>query len=407
MKYTILNFLSQIAEEREISEEVVKNLLKESVTIAAKKRFGERVEIETDIDERNGSISTWLVKTIVKNVKDSDTEIALRNARNFKADVKIGERLRIEVPFKHFGRNATLVAKQILFQKVREAEKKVIYENFQQRVGEVITGSVRRIDKKGLTVSIDKAEGILPKKEQIPGERYRQGNTIRVYIASVEPRGIILSRTHPAFLKKLFESEVPEITEGLIEIKQVARIPGIRAKVAVISKDPKIDPIGACVGVKGSRVQSVVKELYGEKIDVVQWNPEPMVFISRALSSVSILKEDINMETRVANIVVSDDELPVAIGKNGQNVYLASKLTGFKINAVPESAYISAGVENLKGLTENLKKKLINTGFKSSYDIIFRGISPLLKVSGVGKKTGEKIFELAYNFLEANKRKPK
>lgn len=394
--YNISHFLNQLAEDREIDLSKVEELFKETIKTIAKKTFGRDTEVNVTIDQSDGSISVFIIKQVVKKVEYPPKEITVTEAQEYDRTAKIGDELVIPIEFDSFGRNAILLTKQLLFQKLREAERDAIYSSFEKRVGEIVTGSIRRIEAKRILVTLEKAEGVLPKKEQIPGEYFRQGSVIKAYILSVDLKeGILLSRTHPGFLQGLFESEVPEIKEGIIEIKSIVRIPGIRAKVAVVSNDPRIDPVGACVGVKGSRVQVVVKELAGEKIDVIQWSQDPLVYISRALSGVKILKENRDDSTKRVHIVVSDDELPIAIGKNGQNAYLSSKLTGYNIDIISESMFNQSLLENLEGLSPKLVTKLLDNGFVSAFDIVFYGIPKLISIKGVGNSSAKKLVESA------------
>ncbi len=394
--YNISHFLNQLAEDRKIDLSKVQELFEETIKTIARKTFGRDTDVNVDINESDGSISVIILKEVVKRVELPSKEIALKDAVKYDESVKIGDTLSIPIEFETFGRNAILLTKQLLFQKLREVERDAIYSSFEQRVGEIVTGSIRRIEGKRILISLDKTEGVLQKKEQIQGEYFRQGSIIKTYILSVDLKdGIQLSRTHPDFLRGLFESEVPEIKEGIVEIKDIVRIPGIRAKVAVISNDPRIDPVGACVGVKGSRVQVVVKELAGEKIDVIQWSQDSLVYVSRSLSGVKILKEDRDEDSKRIQIVVGDDELPIAIGKNGQNAFLSSKLTGYRIDIISESMYNKTSIANIKGLASGLKTKLLDSGFISAYDVVFNGLPKLLKIKGIGKNLANKAYEIS------------
>ncbi len=402
--FNISHFLNQLAEDREIDLPKVEELFKETIKTIARKTFGRETEVEVNIDQSNGSISLFVIKDVVKNPELPSKEISLNEALEFDESAKVGDKISIPVEFETFGRNAILLTKQLLFQKLREAERDAIYSSFEKRIGEIITGSIRRIESKRLLVTIEKAEGVLPKREQIPGEYFRQGSVVKAYIMSVDPKeGILLSRTHPNFLRGLFESEVPEIKEGIIEIKNIVRMPGIRAKVAVVSNDPRIDPVGACVGVKGSRVQVVVKELAGEKIDVIQWSQDSLVYISRALSGVKILKEGRDETSKRLQILVSDDELPIAIGKNGQNAYLTSKLTGYKIDIISETTYNKASLVELEEMPSGLRTKLLDNGFISAYDIAFCGITRLLSIKGIGESLAKKACEISSEVVKKTK----
>ncbi|MCK4330208.1 transcription termination factor NusA [candidate division WOR-3 bacterium] len=394
--YNVSHFLNQLAEDRKINLSKVQELFEDTIKTIARKTFGRDTDVNVDINESDGSISVIILKGVVKRVELPSKEIALKDAVKYDESVKIGDTLSIPIEFETFGRNAILLTKQLLFQKLREVERDAIYSSFEQRVGEIVTGSIRRIEGKRILISLDKTEGVLQKKEQIQGEYFRQGSVIKTYILSVDLKdGIQLSRTHPDFLRGLFESEVPEIKEGIVEIKDIVRIPGIRAKVAVISNDPRIDPVGACVGVKGSRVQVVVKELAGEKIDVIQWSQDSLVYVSRSLSGVKILKEDRDEDSKRIQIIVGDDELPIAIGKNGQNAFLSSKLTGYRIDIISESMYNKSSIANIKGLASGLKTKLLDSGFISAYDVVFNGLPKLLKIKGIGKNLANKAYKIS------------
>ena len=394
--YNISHFLNQLAEDRNIDLSKVQELFEDTIKTIARKTFGRDTDVNVNINESDGSISVIILKEVVKRVELQSKEIALKDAVKYDESVKIGDTLSIPIEFETFGRNAILLTKQLLFQKLREVERDAIYSSFEQRVGEIVTGSIRRIEGKRILISLDKTEGVLQKKEQIQGEYFRQGSIIKTYILSVDLKdGIQLSRTHPDFLRGLFESEVPEIKEGIVEIKDIVRIPGIRAKVAVISNDPRIDPVGACVGVKGSRVQVVVKELAGEKIDVIQWSQDSLVYVSRSLSGVKILKEDRDEDSKRIQIIVGDDELPIAIGKNGQNAFLSSKLTGYRIDIISESMYNKTSIANIKELASGLKTKLLDSGFISAYDVVFNGLPKLLKIKGIGKNLANKAYEIS------------
>ncbi len=400
----ILQFLEQVAEERGVDINTVKKIFTETIETIARKSIGKDSLISVIVNDSDGSVSISILKKVVKRVKMPLTEISLKEAKKYDSSTSIENDVHIPIDLSMFGRNFILSVKHLLYQKIREAEKEATYESYKKRVGDIITGNVRRIEDKRVMITFDRVEGTLPKREQIPGEYFHQGGLVKAYIFAVDPRdGILLSHTHPGFLKGLFEEEVPEIKEGIIEIKNVVRIAGVRAKISVASNDARIDPVGACVGVKGSRVQVVVKELGGEKIDVIQWSQDPFVYISRALSGVKALKEDLDEDTKRVQVIVSDEDLPVAIGKNGQNVSLCSKLTGYKIDIVPESMYNDLLVENLETVSPSRRKKFIEAGLVSAYDIVFYGMPRLHSVKGIGRVIAKKIYESAYEII-ANKR---
>ncbi len=399
----MIEALTQIARERGLDKEFVISALKESLLTGARRKFGKVETLDVVIDEDRGGIKIFQEKVVVEEVEDSSGEISLKGAKKVRKNAKIGETVRVELPFGDFGRNAVLVAKQMMYQKVREAEREHIYSDLSEKIGEIVTGAVQQVDRRGVIVNLGRAEGIIPPKEQIPTEYYRQGNNVRAYLVDVKltPRGpsVLLSRTHPNFLQKLLTFEVPEVYEGIVEIKAVAREPGDRSKVAVYSHDEKIDPVGACVGVKGSRVQTVVRELNNEKIDIIQWSQDPLVFISRALSPAKATKSLMENEEKVT-VVIPDDQLSLAIGKGGQNARLAFKLTGWKIDIISETEYkerleekekSKISIEDLPHLTQKVKDKLIQAGYRTAWDLSQSEPKDLRTIPGIGEKTAAKI----------------
>ena len=308
------------------------------------------------------------VKTVVEEVDDPDTDISLEEAQiEFGDEVEVGDEVRWELPLDEFGRNAILVAKQILVQKVREAERAQIFEEYKDRVNEIIVGTVQQVDRGNVLVNLGRTEALMPYREQIRGEKLHQGKTVRAFITEVldSAKGpqVILSRSHPGFLKALFDQEVPEIQEGIVEIKAVAREPGTRSKIAVISNDDRVDPVGSCVGMKGSRVQAVTRELAGERVDIVPWSAEPSLLISRALSPAIVSNIILHRDRNEATVVVDDDQLSKAIGKEGKNVRLAAKLTEWKIDLVSAREYavrqrvtdeMTMKLSEMEGVTDEL-----------------------------------------------------
>lgn len=370
---SILNTISQIADTRALPQNLVLDVIKESIASVIKANLsGREVEVEVNISEAEGTIKAFVIE---KGKKE-------------------------EYPFEKFGRNAIIKARELLQQKIKEREKEKVKEKYVQKVDEIITGTVQKADKNEIIVKLDNAEGVLPSREQIPGEHYNQGDIIKAYILTVTPAGnILLSRTHPNFLKKLFIQEVPELQEGIIEIKNVARIPGVRAKITVSSSNTRIDPVGACVGVKGSRIQMVVKELNNEKIDVIQFSPDLIVLVSRALSGVNIVRNDVNWSEKRMTIIVKDVELPKAIGKNGQNVLLAAKLTGYKIDILSEAEYKNKGVVFINEFPDQIKEILITHSFTTTTEIVNKGVTELLKIPGIDEEQAENIYNIAKRSL--------
>jgi len=335
--------IEQMGKDRGIDKSVIIDALEVAMVNAAKKKLGMRAEVEAHYNDETGEIEVFLFKTVTDQVEDPITQVSLEEAREkLDEEAEIGDSLGEKLDATALGRIAVQTAKQIITQRIRDAERDIIYDEYKDRKGDIVTGFVHRFDGGNIIVSLGMAEGLLATSEQIARETYRRGDRIRAYILDVKKNSkgpqIILSRTHPGFLKALFAIEVPEIAEGLIEIVNVAREPGRRSKIAVLSRDRDIDPVGACVGVRGARVQSVVQELRGEKIDIVPYSDDPAKFICSALSPAKIERVYIDEENRAMEVIVPDDQLSLAIGKNGQNVRLAVRLTGWKIDVKNESA---------------------------------------------------------------------
>jgi len=412
MSNEILEALQQITKDKNIDMDYVISTLEASLILAAKKKFGNADNLKVSVDLKTGEIKMYALRKVVEKVTDPYLEISLTEARKIEEKAKLDQEVKIPIGFEEFGRNAIMTAKQILIQKVREAEREKIYEEYKDRVGELVTGSVQQVEKGHLLVNLGKAEAIIPPKEQIQKEKYRQGDRIRAYILNVEKSAkgplITMSRTNPGLLIRLFELEVPEIYERIIEIKAVAREPGERSKIAVSSIDDRIDPVGACVGVKGARVQSIVRELSNERIDIVPWSAVPENFVTRALSPAKIVKLDVYPEEKSMTAVVEEDMLSLAIGKNGQNAKLASKLTGWRINILSEADYrtqkkLETGPEvvvtELQGVGEKLKEKLVSAGIDSIQGLAKAKLEDLTKIEGIGEKKASSLIEAAKEYL--------
>lgn len=339
MKNDFLVAITQLCNERGLSKEVVIQAVEHALVSAYKRNFGGGQNITAQIDPATGRVKIFALKTVVDQVRDRRLEISLQEARAYDPMAQVGATIKIESTPNDFGRIAAQAAKQVIMQRIREAERDALYQQFAQREGEIILGTVHTVDRQNITVNLGKVEAQMPASEQIPTERYRPNQKIRAYIVEVNKtaRGpqIILSRTHRNFLRRLFELEVPEIFQGLVEIKAIAREPGSRSKIAVAALQDGIDPVGACVGQRGVRIQAIVNELNGEKIDVVEWSADPAKFIANSLSPAKVLSvetyEDENGD-KVANVVVEHKQLSLAIGKEGQNARLAARLTGWRID---------------------------------------------------------------------------
>ncbi|MFO7811745.1 MAG: transcription termination factor NusA [Pelovirga sp.] len=335
------HIIDQVVKDKGIDRDVLIDALESAVLSAANKKFRNTRDLEAHFNPEIGEVEVFEFVTVVDEVVDSYKEIDINEAREVDPDVEIGDSLGMMMEAGSFSRIAAQTAKQVIIQKVREAEREGIYNEFSDRVGEVVNGIVRRYERGDLIVDLGRAEALLPNREQVPRENYRQSDRVRAYISEVKlsAKGpqIILSRTHPGLLISLFTSEVPEIAEGIVEIKAAVREPGSRAKMAVLSHDPDVDPVGACVGMRGSRVQNVVTELRGERIDIIPWTQDPARFACAALAPADVSRVYIDDEDQAMEIIVPDDQLSLAIGKKGQNVRLAAKLIGWKIDIKSES----------------------------------------------------------------------
>jgi N utilization substance protein A len=333
--------IDQVVKDKGIERSILVEALESAVLSAANKKYRNTRDLEAHFNPEAGEVELFEFVTVVDEVTDSYKEIDLGEAREIDPDVEVGDSLGMKMDATSFSRIAAQTAKQVIIQKVREAEREGVYNEFKDRVGELVNGIVRRYERGDLIVDLGRAEALLPHREQVPRENYRQGDRARVFISDVRmsPKGpqIILSRTHPGLVAALFYQEVPEVAEGIVEIKAVAREPGSRAKIAVVSYDPDVDPVGACVGMRGSRVQNVVSELRGEKIDIIPWTPDVARFACSALAPAEVARVYVDDEGQAMEIIVPDDQLSLAIGKKGQNVRLAAKLTGWKIDIKSES----------------------------------------------------------------------
>ncbi len=358
--YFDLNYvIEQVGKEKGIPKQTIIEALEEAILSASKKKYGSHLDLEAHYNEELGEIEVFQFKTVTENVAEPDMEITAEEAKIHDPECMIGDAIGIKLDTSSLGRIAAQTAKQIIIQKVRNAESDVIYNEYKDRKGDIVTGVIQRIEKNHYIVNLGRTEAVMPVKEAVPGETFRQRERVKGYILDVEKSqkgcSILMSRTHPGFLMKLFELEVPEIQEGIIKIISAAREPGERAKISVYSEDGDIDPIGACVGVKGSRVQSIVQELKGEKIDIIPFSRDIAKFVCNTLAPAKVSKVYINEEDHSMEVIVNDDQLSLAIGKKGQNVRLASKLTGWKIDISSESEVEKTSKKIIDDLVEKLK----------------------------------------------------
>ena len=336
--------LEELEKEKGMKKDYILEAIETALVTAYKRNFDALENVKVVMDRQTGATHVYSIKEVIKDANDEATEISLKEAKKINPDLKEGDTVEIEIVPRNFGRIAAQTAKQVIIQKLREAEREIIYNEFNDRKGEIVSGLIQKADKNIVVMDLGKLEGVMPAKEQIPTEHYRVNDKIKGYVLDVE-RGakgapqVIVSRSHPDFVRKLLEFEIPEIYEGVIEIKSVSRDPGNRSKVAVYSPDPNIDPVGSCVGQKGVRIQNVINELNGEKIDVIEWNEDPSIYIASSLLPAQILAVDVKEEEKFAQVIVPDDQLSLAIGKAGQNARLAARLTNWKIDIKSETQF--------------------------------------------------------------------
>ena len=405
MNSEIIEAITQIAREKRIDKENLRDMLENIFTQMIIKKYGTADNFDVIVNIDKGDIEIYQEKTIVEIMEDPVTEIDIEAARKSDPDAEIGEDFVEVINPEAFGRRLIVTAKQSLNQKIRDFEREHILEEYENRIGEIIIGDIRQVSKRGLFINVDKTEVFLPKSEQIQNERLRRGDTLRAIVkevrSDIKGSEIIVSRADKKFLIRLFELEVPEIYDGIVEIKGVARDPGERSKIAVESIDRRVDAVGACVGMKGVRIQAIVRELNNEKIDIVNYSFDPAIFIGRALTPVKPVKIIVNDEERLAVAIIADEDMALAIGRNGQNLRLASELTGYQIEPVKESEYevqVDEGyvpLDEIEDLSASIVKKLADADIHSKHEILKIGVEGLLDIPGIGKKTAEKIVEVA------------
>lgn len=405
----IQRVIEQVSRDKGIEREILIKALEEAVGSAVRKKFGSNMDVEIEYNQEIGEFEIFQFKEVVEELVNPGFEIVLSKGRELDPGCEIGDSLGVKLEVASFGRIAAQSAKQVIIQKLKDAEREAVYTDFKDRKGEVLNGIVQRIDRGNMIVNLGNTEGILRPKEQIPRELNRRGDRIRSLIKDVlqDSRGpqIILTRTDPDFLIKLFKVEVPEIGDGTVEIKGAAREPGSRAKFAVSSNDSDIDPVGACVGMKGSRVQNVVQELKGEKIDIISWHVDPAKYVCNALSPAEISRVIIDEENRSMEVIVPDEFLSVAIGKRGQNVRLASKLTGWRLDVISETNYSEAmqdsydSLMQLEGVGISMADTLYEKGFYSAEILAEAAIDDLIQVRGIGEEKASQLIENAKKYL--------
>ncbi len=415
-KLELLRIAEAVAMEKSIDKELIINSMETGIAKAAKSKFGNENEIQVNINRDNGDIEIFRKLIIVENPENTNTEISLENAKSLNNEKKLGEEILQPLPTFDFGRIAAQTAKQVISFSVREAEKERQFNDFIDKKDTILSGIVKRLEFGNVIVDLGKAEAIIQKNEMIPRENIKAGDRVKAYCYDVrrEQRGqqIFLSRAHSKFMEKLFIQEVPEIYDGLIEIKSSARDPGSRAKICVKAIDTSLDPVGACVGMRGSRVQAVVNELQGEKIDIVNWSEDISVVVSNALSPAEVLKVNIYEESKKLDVILTEENLSKAIGRRGQNVRLATKLINYEINIMTDKEESEKRQEEFKDRTENLMKNLevdetlgqllVAEGF-STIDIIKdSGLNELVKIEGIEDETAKELIERAKEFHKKN-----
>jgi len=414
MNNEILDALSQITREKSVDRALLVETLEAGLASAVRKKYGATADVEVRFANETGQISVAIRRTVVETVEDPALQMTVEEARAYKPDARVGDVLTFPLSIAEFGRNAVQTAKQVLIQRVREAERERVYKEYSDKIGTLVRGVVQQVDRGNVIVKLDHSEGFLPAREQIPRSYHRQGDYVRAVVSSVDKsvKGpqVILSRTHPDFLRRLFEAEVPEIADSIVEVKAVAREAGSRSKISVYSTDPRVDAVGSCVGLKGSRVQSIVRELGGERIDIVPWSQDPAVFVSRALSPARVMDVKVHEAEKRMVLVVADDQLSLAIGKGGQNARLAARLTGWKIDLISKSdekkrqeveKQTRIEVEKLE-LGEATTEKLISGGIETVQELLATPLEKLVEIPGIGEKTAEKVIATAKEYLEAH-----
>lgn len=386
--------IETVGKDRGIKREIIISALEQAVLAAAQKKYGPAAVLESHFNEDSGEIDVFLFKKVVDSddaMLEESEEIKIEDAQELDSEVQLGDEIGVKVS-SDFGRIDAQTAKQVIFQKVRDAEREIIYNEYVHRKGEIITGIARRVERGHLVIDLGKTDAFLPRHEIIPGEIFKPGDRVQAYLSEVAltPRGpqILLSRTSPQYLIKLFEMEVPEIREGLIEIKVAAREPGVRSKIAVVSKDRDVDPVGACVGMKGVRVQNVIQELKGEKIDIIPWSDNPMIFVRSALQPAEISSVNVDESNKTMEVMVEDNQLSLAIGRKGQNVRLAAQLTGWRLDIVSKTKQQKRqqdavfALQNIEGVSETLAQSIYQAGYLTVRQVAETPLETLQKIGG-------------------------
>jgi N utilization substance protein A len=404
--------IEELGKDKGINRQVIVEALEAALLKAAKNKYGHSMAIEASFNEELGEVELFRFRTVVEQVMNRGKEMSLEEAKKIDPEAQLGDSLGEKMDTALFGRIAAQTAKQVIVQTIREAERENVFQEFKDKRGELVTGIVQRFDKGDVIVALGKAEAILPLQEQIPRESFGLRERVKAYIVeirkSVKGPQLLLSRTHPGFLQKLFAQEVPEVSEGIVKIRNVAREPGSRAKISVESSDPRVDPVGACVGNRGSRVQNVVHELRGEKIDIIPWTPDPAKFASRALAPAEISEILVDEEAHSMEVIVEDNQLSLAIGKRGQNVRLAAKLINWRIDIKTKSKAASEATASFEqllkipGIGKSTAEILYKQNYQTAQDVAAAKLEDLVAISGIGEKKAKKLKEAAESALKTN-----
>lgn len=414
----------ELGREKGLSRSMLNEVLKDAIVSAVHKKIGKYGEPEVTVDIDRGTIKILIPKEVSEEIDSKWHEISIEEAKKYKENPQLGDIVMVPTTLEALGRQAAIAAKNKLLEKIREAEKQVIYEQFQNKVGEIVTGTVLKTERDNLVVSIGRTEAILPKRESIPADSFSRGDYLRALLLEIKvvkgwPQ-LILSRTHPDFLKKLFQMEIPEVFEGIIEVKGVAREPGDRAKVAVYSTNSNIDPVGACIGLKGVRINAISQELRGEKIDVIQWSQDPVKYVCNAISPAQVLLTNIFEDEETIEVVVPDDELSLAIGKKGQNVKLAAMLTGWRLDVLKESEYNEIrkvrlleqeeefkafdelyNLEHIDALTDDMVRRLVDAGIDDIEKLSTSSVEEIASVLEISDEEAIDIINNAIDYLSS------
>jgi len=409
MNNELLSILNYMEKERGIDREVLIQAVEYALQSASKKSLRPEQDLRIAVDRKTCDIKAFASTQVVKLAKSGDHQISLTRAKKIKPDVKIGDMIEVEVTPKNFGRIAAQTAKQAIIQKIKQAEREIVFEEYKDRVGDIVSGAVHQFNRSDIIVDLGRAEAVIPAKERVPTEEYQIGDRIRAYVVEVQSNSagpsIILSRSHPNFVRSLFKLEVSEIADGIVEIKGIAREPGYRTKIAVVSHNEKVDPVGACVGMRGIRVKNIVRELSGEKIDIVRWSDDIKTYASNALSPARLTKVSADPEIpNLIHVMADVEQLSLAIGKRGQNVRLTAKLLGWNVNIQKDESDISFeekvvkaidGLAGVNGISRENAEALVKAGFLTIEGILAADVSELEETAGFDAETGKAIYEAA------------